>query len=340
MAWLKRNLGLAIGGAIALALMAIAGWFLWTKIQAERDVTTQLEEATTKFTELLNRPVHPGNDKVNNVENAKVEHARLQEFLAKLKGQIVSPDIPKDLSNRDFRAMLDNTITELQRDADKVGMTLPSSTGSPLTGAAAKDYWFTFASQKTAVEFKNLENLTYALMDVKAICEILYAAKVHDLVGLKRVPASTDETGADFITDKKASTNDYTVVTPYEVTFQAFSSELARVMEGFINSKRCFVIKSVAMDKASSTGQPTQQYMPMPGMERYGGRYGGRYGRAPMPPPVATAPVAPARGPSVLLDENKLRFTLQVDAVRLKPEPAAARGRQQAQAQAQPLAAQ
>jgi hypothetical protein len=333
MVWLKRNVGLAIGGAIALLLMALAGWFLWSKIQAERDVTAQLEEATQKFKDILNRPVHPGNDKVNNVQLAKEEHARLQQFLDKLKAQIVTPDIPKDLGNRDFRAMLDNTITELQRDSEKVGMTLPSSSGMVGT-PGAKDYWFTFGSQKTAVEFKNLENLTYALMDVKAICEVLNNAKVHDLVSLKRVPASTDETGIDFLTDKKASTNEYTIVTPYEVTFQAFSAELARVLEGFIASKRCFVVKSVAMDKAAVTSTAPQQFYPQAGMRGMDIRYG----RMPFPQPIPQQPgVVPGRGPGILLDENKLRFTLQVDSVRLKSEPAT-RGR--AQAAAQPTGAQ
>lgn len=318
MVWLKRNLGLAIGGAIALALMALAGWFLWSKIQGEREVTGLLEDATQRFKDILTRPVHPGNEKVNNVELAKEEHARLQKFLEKVKSQIVTPDIPKDLSNRDFRAMLDNTITELQRDAEKVGMTLPSSSGVMGATGAAKDYWFTFGSQKTAVEFKSLENLTYALMDIRAICEVLNNAKVHDLVGLRRTPASTDETGTDFISDRKASTNEYTIVTPYEVTFQAFSGELARVLEGFIQSKRCFIVKNVAMDKAPAASAAPQQFFPQTGYmdPRMRGRYG------PMMQPAMPVAPAPTTRPGMMLDENKLRFTLQVDSVRLKPEPA------------------
>lgn len=321
MVWLKRNLGLAIGGAIALALMGLAGWYLWSQISKEREVTASLEEATLRFTDILNRPVHPGNQQVNNVEKAKEEHERLQQFLSKLKQQIVTPDIPKDLSNRDFRAMLDNTITELQRDAEKVGMTMPSS------ATGGKDYWFTFGSQKTAVEFKNLENLAFSLMDIKAIMEILYNAKVHDLVSLRRVPASTDETGADFLTDKKASTNEYTIVTPYEISFQAFSGELARVLEGFIQAKRCFVVKNVSAEKAPASTPGTMPFMtPNPLMNRYGG--GSRYGGMMAPPPVA-APPQPGRGPGVVLDESKLKFTVLVESVRLKPDPASAqRGRQ------------
>ena len=31
MVWVKRNLGLVIGGAIALALLVVAGVYLWTQ---------------------------------------------------------------------------------------------------------------------------------------------------------------------------------------------------------------------------------------------------------------------------------------------------------------------
>ena len=315
MVWVKRNLGLVIGGAVAFVLLAFAVYFLLTKRSEDQVVTGELEQATARYTELLNRPVHPGDDqgKVNNIGIAKDEVIRLNAFLDQVKGKFGRSNVPTNISNREFRALLDNTINELQRTADQLGITLPQ-----------KDYWFTFAPQKTAVEFKSIDMLTHQLLDVKELCDILYQAKVQDLKGIRRVPASSDDNNAqDFMTDKKATTNEVAIVTPYELKFQGFSGELARVMDRLLNAKRCFVVRSVAVDKAPDDTANQQMAMPVSsGMDRY------RSFRAP--PPAAAAPRS-QRPANVLLDEYKLLIEMRVDIVRLKEEPKAAAPQQVAQ---------
>lgn len=309
MAWVKRNLGLVIGGVVAFALMVVAGFYLWSKIQEDQAVTAQLDETTQNFQTLLKRPLHPGteNGKINNIELAKEENKRLSAFLDDVRARFGKREIPTNISNREFRALLDSTISELQRSAEHQGISLPQ-----------KDYWFTFAPQRTSVEFKSIDMLTHQLMDVKDLTEILYAAKIHDLKGIRRVPASSDDNNStDFISDKKPSTNEFAIVTPYELRFQGFSSELARVLDRLVSAKHCFVVKSVGVDKAPSD-EVQQDQSQMSAAMSMASRYGGRYG------PVA--PVAPVQRPqrpnNVLLDENKLLIVLQVDAVRLKEMPA------------------
>jgi hypothetical protein len=321
MAWLKRNLGLVIGGVVALALLGLGGWYLYTKIQEDEAVNNDLETATTSFKDIVNRPVHPGNEKVNNIQLAKEENKKLEDLLAQMRARIAGPSLPKELNNKEFRALLDNTVTELRRNAEKLGIGLP---GTP--PGTVSDYWFTFQPQKTAVEFKNLDTLTYQLLDIKSICDVLYNAKVHDLIGLKRVAASSDENGGEFLSDKRITTNDVAIVMPYEVTFQGFSSELAQVMEGLIKAKQCFVVKNIGVDKAPSTQPAAPMRTPPPPMysnpyaSPYGNPYRSRYGMGMMPPPVAAAPQPqPGLRKNVLLDENKLRITLAVDSVRAKP---------------------
>lgn len=309
MAWVKRNLGLVVGGVIALALLVVAGLYFWSSYQKDVAVTAQLDETTDRFKSLLTRPLHPGGDgaKVNNIELLREENKRLQQFLEEVKSRFGKREIPTNISNRDFRALLDNTVHDLQRSADQFGITIPGK----------KDYWFTFAPQKTAVEFKNIETLTHQLMDVKDLVEILYSAKIHDLVGIRRVAASSDENNPnDFLTDKKASTNDYAIVMPYELKFQGFSSELARVLDRLVSSKRTFIVRNIGADKAPAEGSSMGEGFPSPMMmdPRYGSRYFNRYASAPPP----TAPARPQRPSNVLLDENKLLIVLQVDAVRLK----------------------
>ena len=308
MVWVKRNLGLVIGGVVALALLVVAGVYLMSKRGEDQAVTGELDTATARYQDLLNRPVHPGDDqgKVNNIELAKVEAQRLQTFLEQVREKFGHSEVPTNISNREFRALLDNTINDLQRTAETLGITLPQ-----------KDYWFTFAPQRTAVEFKSIDMLAHQLLDVKELCEILYQAKVHDVKGIRRVPASTEDNNTqDFITDKKPITNDVAIVTPYELKFQGFSSELARVMDRLVQAKRCFMVRAVAVDKAPDDASAAAAAMPMPMMNPMN-RYNPRYA----PPPVAMAPPRPQRPGNVLLDENKLLIELRVDVVRLKEQP-------------------
>ena len=309
MVWVKRNLGLVIGGAVALALLVVAGVYLLSKRGEDQEVTAQLDTATARYQELLNRPVHPGQDgggKVNNIELAKEEVQRLQAFLDQVRAKFGTSNVPTNISNREFRALLDNTINDLQRTAESLGITLPQ-----------KDYWFTFAPQRTAVEFKSIDMLTHQLLDVKELCEILYQAKVQDLKGIRRVPASSDDNNAqDFMTDKKATTNEVAIVTPYELKFQGFSAELARVLDKLVQAKRCFVVRSVAVDRApdeqsAAAAAAAPVYNPM---SRYGSRYA-------MPQPQVQPQQRPQRPANVLLDENKLLVEIRVDVVRLKETP-------------------
>jgi len=49
MAWVKRNLGLVIGGVIALALLGVAGFYFWGNYKHDQEITTQLDETTEKW---------------------------------------------------------------------------------------------------------------------------------------------------------------------------------------------------------------------------------------------------------------------------------------------------
>src|SRR5882672_11412488 len=100
MAWVKRNLFLLIGGLVALALLGLAGFFLYQRIQEDKAVTEELDAQTEKLKGLVNRPVHPGTDKVNNIAAAKDDQKRLREFLAQERKQFAPPIAEKQLNNR------------------------------------------------------------------------------------------------------------------------------------------------------------------------------------------------------------------------------------------------
>ncbi|MBM3834885.1 MAG: hypothetical protein FJ403_16750 [Verrucomicrobia bacterium] len=318
MLWLKRNLVLVVGGVVALGLLGLAGYFLYAKMQQNAAVTEQLATTTEQHKTLVERNSHPNPE---NIAAAKEEQAKLAGFLAQVKTHFSPPPPTNQMTSREFRNYLDNTINELKRRADQAGVEVETN------------YWFTFEAHKKSVNFptNHVGTLATQLAEVKALCKILYNAKVVSLKGVKRIAVTSDDIGSSDYTSAKGTTNNWAVITPYEVTFDTFSAELASVLEGLIRSKECFVVRNMTVEKASDADANTQEegvtsteggpmdYQRMM-MSRYGlggpGRY---YGRGmPMMPQAPVNPQPTQAKRDVVLEEKTLRVTLEVDSVRLK----------------------
>jgi hypothetical protein len=311
MAWIKKNLGLLIAAVISLGALGYAVFFVQQKKQADQEVTGQLDEAAEKYKQLITRKVHPGNAQNDNIQRAKDELVKMRSFMDEMREYLRGPQLATNYNNQIFRAQLDTSVAQLRREADEAGVTLPNT-----------NFWFTFTYYKSIVDFKNdAAGLAAELEDIKEIMRIVYAARVNSLVALKRVPISEseDHASSDYISNRYPRTNDWAVSTAYEVTFQGFSSELARVMEGLANAKQCFVVKNLGVAQAPeerSKASPPPIYVAPPptGMERYRMMMQPQYIPPPRPAPGRPQPT----GIKTVLDENKLRFTLSVDSIRLK----------------------
>ncbi|MEW6159485.1 MAG: hypothetical protein AB1813_18815, partial [Verrucomicrobiota bacterium] len=319
MPWLKRNLFLVIGGVVALGLLGFAIFFLITKIKEESQVKETLTQQTEVLKGLVNRDPYPNGE---NIEAVKTDQKKLQQFLAETQKLFPAAPIPQPLTTRELRALLDNTINDLKSEAEKAGVTIPDQ------------YWFTFASQKSKVEFPagSLEPLATQLVEIKAICEVLFSAKINSLIGMKRVPIADEaNTGSQDFLGSKIVTNEWAVVTPYEITFQGFSGELAAVLEGLGKHTQAFLVRNTVVERGTAQEDPSQlqtqvmPYMTYPGtspsmipndalQRRYGGsRYGPRT-MLPQPaaPVIAPRPVART---TVVLDEKPLKFILSIEVV-------------------------
>jgi hypothetical protein len=356
MPWLKRNLLLAVGGVLGAGLLGFAGYFLYARIRLEQQVTEKLQTQTRELEDLTKQKPHPGNEKVNNIKLAEDQERELQRFLAEARQTFVLPDYPKGLDSGQFKLLLDNTVDELQRAAARAKVKIPPQ------------YAFTFAAEKPLMAFEpeTIEPLARMLTDIRAICHVIFDAKVLALDGIRRAPVATLDTpgtsgGPAEFWNRKPATNDLAITVPYELTFHAFTPELAAVLEGLYKCPQCFLVKNVVVDTAPSSlleKQPEEPEMPMLPMTRAGGsmdfyrmlmlmRYGrGRY--MPQMPPVER-PAAPPPGPGpgggvrTVLDEKPFRVIMWVDVVRLKapgesaPPKAPKRGRAPAEA-TQPVA--
>jgi hypothetical protein len=348
MNWVKRNLSLVLGGVAALVLLGLAGFYLYQQKQKESQVTAALEAQIAEWKRLTSRKPSANEE---NIEAAKKEQVVLAELLKTNREYFVPASTITNMDSATFKNLLENTIFYLEQRASRHGVALP------------RGYHFTAERLRKSVVFQEgeLVPLAHQLAEIKALCDVLFEARIHALQRIRRVPVSKQDTGTtEYLTGTKMVTNAVTgaVITPYEVTFQAFSTELAAVLTGLQRSRHPFMVRMMDVEHGSDTTSPFPDTMPspmptgVPGVipvptqppsgadlmrDRYGlsrggrgaggmsDRYGTRPGARPpgMPPgapPTVYAPAAPTRrGPETILEEKQLKVTLTVEAVRLPP---------------------
>lgn len=247
MDWFKRNLVLVVVAAVALGLLGYGGYSLYAKYQQDAEITGTLQAELDSFKTFTEKDPHPDEE---NIKAAKNHQKQINEFLANARKSFAQVTIPANLDNASFRNLLDNTVSDLRREAEKYGVSLTS---------LPPKYGFTFAAQLQSVQYApaSLEPLATQLSEIRSLVEILYHANVHGLLGLRRVAVSpTEETfgSMDYIPGKRIATDAETgaIITPYEIAFQCFSTELAGVLEGLYRSPYGFVVRNLVVDKTLS----------------------------------------------------------------------------------------
>ena len=316
MAWIKRNLFFFIGAVIAVGLLAAAGVYDFQNWRRNNAALDALNQTYTTMQNLFRQNPSPGNDTVNNIEIAGAQAKQLREWIQQTEQyfQPITP-IPNPANgvvvDAEFAAARDHTINQLQTEAGDASVTLPPQ------------YGFSFEAERTMVKFApgSLGPLAQQLGEVRALCEILFAAKINSLDAIRRVPVSPDDavgTQADYL-NAPAATNNLAVFMPYEVTFRCFSQDLANVLSSFASSPHGFIVKGINVQPAS--GVTTTSSSGPQSMERFGqppfSYYGGpQPGYAPSPPPAAPTGKG---GLQTVLSEQLLSITLEVEIVKLLP---------------------
>ena len=323
MAWIKRNLFFVVGGAAALLLLGFAGFYLFSNLKKDTRATDDLNQQISELRRMYDAPVHPGTEAVDNISAAKKDEQRVREFLVQARKLFVPIPTYEKTDDKGFNNLLLNSISELKAGASNSAVVLPP------------DYAFTFLAQRGKLTFKpgSIEPWTAQLSEIKAICNILYQAKINVLEGLRRVPVSPDDPGgtADYL-PTGITTNDIAIVTPYEVTFRSFSGELGSVMDGILRSTNCLIVKTVSVEPSrvlpgTPEPLPGTQLLPSYTPSPYGPGRGGeasRYGIGPTRPVLPATPVpgrpAASTAPVVFQSEKPLQIRLVIDVVKLKPQ--------------------
>jgi hypothetical protein len=366
MAWIKRNLYFLIGSVVALILMGLAGWYLYSKWQLNNESLEKLNQQYNVLQTLNNQAPHPGSGDIDNISAATKQQGELRDFIKGTRKhfQPIQPIPPAPekgkLTDQQFSTALSRAIDQMQRDATNASVTLQQ------LPPPQEKYSFSFETETHRMTFAagSLEPLSVQLGEVKAICDVLFQAKINSLDGLRRERVSADEAAgpqADFLAEKSA-TNDMGVLSPYELNFRCFSPELAAVLAGFASSPYAILVRSVNVELAGELPldtttttmtvapvvpnyvQPTPAASQMSqdaafraryGLGPTGGRRGGEGGRPLAPPPLAPPvvqpqvgvpqPAAGKGGLQTVLDERQLKVSMMLVVVKLAALPPAAK---------------
>ena len=248
MVWVKRNLFLVIFGVIALGLLGYATMYFLGNSKKNKELDTQLEETRNQIDQLQRKNPFPSE---TNIGLAKAEVGRVRQLINEAQS-FYAPIPYEKVADRDFRALLDNTIFELQTKAREMGIELPE-----------RDYAFSFKAQKTLYTFApgSFPALPEQLAEVKALANVIFAAKINRLENIKRMRVTVDDpAGSADYHDQITTTNDLTktLSNPYQITFHSFSAELAAALEGFYKLQHGIIVKTVTVEPApeATPGQP------------------------------------------------------------------------------------
>jgi hypothetical protein len=293
MSWVKRNLYFLIGGTVAVVLLVLAGYYFYAQWQLNKETLDKLNSAYDELDQLAKASPNPGNKEVNNIEIASEQEAHVRNIIARERKHFAPvPSIPTTTNNavtkEEFASAMRRTLDELTHDAEAASVEVP------------KGYGFTFEAERTLTIFApgSLDLLAGKLGEIKALCQVLFQAKVNSLDNLMRPRVSSDDVrgpASDFMITG-STTNQLGVLTPFEVVFHCFTPELAGVLAGFAKSPHAFVVQAMNVEPGAVT--PRNE--------------GGGAPAAVAPPPKGSLPL--------LVDEKQLKVTLVLDLVTLLPK--------------------
>jgi hypothetical protein len=259
MAWLKRNLVLAVGGALAVVLLGAAGFFLFSGYAKDRAVTDELTQAVQEFRRLNTRT--PSANELN-IKAAVTEQQRLDAILQEARRHFAPFGSTTNIDNAEFKYLLATTIDELEKKAETYGVRRP------------ENFAYTFDRQRTEVSFQPHDLLPWTdqLLEIRALSRIIYQARVHSLMRIRRASSSTNDTSGDVLRGLQPVTNHLAnaVTTAYEVVFQGFTPELAAVLDGLAHSPHCFLIKNINVERSTTPVTSSPGGMDPSVAERYG----------------------------------------------------------------------
>jgi hypothetical protein len=206
----------------------------------------------------------------------------------------------------EFKKLLDATVAGLQEQAREQNVRI--------TNAAGKLQNFSFDAEKAALNFPTaaFPALPQQLAEVRAICSLLFQAKIFELQSVRRwrIPGYSESGGSTDYHQLNVESNAVVgaSITPYEVKFVCYSQDFATVLESFSKSSHGFNVKPQLIEPVVSAAQAAAAAAVAPTALR--------------PPPRSLQPGQPRpssaqRDPYITaIDEQRFVVTLLVQIVK------------------------
>jgi hypothetical protein len=286
MGWIKRNLYFTIGGVIALALL---GWSMYYNFTSWRHNNNSLALVQKAYDDLKNYYNQTPTPSETNIVVENFQTQQLTNWIGQARVHFVPiPPIPDPtngvVTTEAFSRGLSKTIHDLQVAAVEENVELPA------------DYSFSFAAERNLVTFSpgSLNALASHLGEVKAICDVLFDAKINGIDSIQREVVSDNDTAgpqSDYLVEKTTPV-DLATKTPYAVTFRCFTGDLGNVLSKLASSDHGFIVTGINVTPAG-------------GVVNAGGP-------GPTPPVVG--------GLTTVLDEQLLRVSVGIEVVKLNKQ--------------------
>jgi hypothetical protein len=322
MLWIKRNLFLAVSGLLAIALLAGGGYYVYSGLGRNTELSGEVEATRTKLNDLYKQDIFPH---ATNIAAAKAEAAKLHAEVNKAQ-KLFAPVPAEKVDARAFTRLRDTTLDELRNLANKTGIRLPMD-----------GYAFSFQTQRSRSESSfardTFPQVPEQLMEIKSLCLILYEARVNQIGNIRRARVSEDDrrssNASDYL-DSRVLNNDLIAPAqaashPYEFIFFCFTSELAALLNGLERSPHGFILKAIMVEPDSSAPGAVGGF---PGAVPEGGAPPPRplppRPRFNQPPQVGGRPAVPTAGPRPpaidrpvhVLKEKRLKVTMLVYTIK------------------------
>ncbi|HTV43642.1 MAG TPA: Amuc_1100 family pilus-like protein [Candidatus Sulfotelmatobacter sp.] len=292
MGWIKRNLLFTIGGVIALALLGASIFYNYKSWRHNSDSWAALQSA---YNELGNDYKQVPTPAQTNIDMARLQERQLRDWIALAHAHFVPvapiPNPPNGVvTPTALSESLRRTIHDMQVQAVAANVEVPD------------DYSFSFVAERNLLTFSpgSLNALASHLGEVKAICDILFDAKINGIDNIQREMISENDNAgpqSDYLTERSRTVGDLAVITPYAVTFRCFSGDLGNVLAKMASSDHCFIVTGINVRPAAGVNAAQ--------------------GQNPPPPPPNPEPNLPNGQLQTVLDEQLLSVTLGIEVVKL-----------------------
>ena len=134
---------------------------------------------------MFERKTSPTDENIASVQ--KEQELVSAQLLEPLRAKFTGYPTPESMTLSDFKEILENQVSYLNRKARFTGINLPS--------VDEGTYGFSFDDIRPKIDLEDgsLKPLTFQLLQIREICEVLYDANIYGVNAIMRIPVSEND---------------------------------------------------------------------------------------------------------------------------------------------------